>query len=712
MLLDGAAEATHGWTEQHGVIEADESPSWEIIESPFESSLPAAGGGDAMQDVEFHGILSAVQNSSQEPRNISFTSGDYKPMSEPCLLYSSLTGDPRVNWQYLYKQRRRLEDNWNHGRFANYQLPHPAHLYERHKECVYTLQFSGKYLVSGSRDTTLRIWNLDTQRLVMPPLQGHKLSVLCLQFDESPEEDVIMSGGSDTDVIIWRFSTGKIIRKIVQAHLEAVLNLRFNSRYLITCSKDKSIRVWSRKGLLPTDPEYPISTSASSARFPPHIIDMSGAGDIPQELMYEPLPPYSLLMTMLGHHAAVNAIQIHDYQLVSVSGDRTARVWDLHTGNCVQALLGHGKGIACVQFDGRRIVSGSSDKTIRIFDRITGGEVACLEGHNDLVRTVQARFGDTAGDLDDLESEARSIDMKFLKANNWQLPTSQQRRRGLPANAGSRDPRNITTYGAKLPPGGGGSRWARIVSGSYDEQVVIWKKDADGKWVVAHKLQQAEAVRAANRRTDVTLPSTLPAPPSATVEGAEQHHSASANPAYPPVPSLPSIPPNVTEAQYHQFLVHLQSQGVQANHSQTITHSQGPAHTPHVTHTPGYPAAGPGQGQNQILTQGQSHPQPQAQPAQAALAPLLQQAVHTGTGGGPPGPANHHNHHHPNAATTHHHHDHLPGLTHAGTSRIFKLQFDSRRIVCCSQDTRISIWDFANGDERLMEASQFFSEPA
>jgi len=44
-------------------------------------------------------------------------------------------------------------------------------------------------------------------------------------------------------------------------------------------------------------------------------------------------------------------------------------------------------------------------------------------------------------------------------------------------------------------------------------------------------------------------------------------------------------------------------------------------------------------------------------------------------------------------------------------SRVFKLQFDARRIVCCSQDSRIIGWDFSNGDEDIIEASRFFLGP-
>jgi F-box and WD-40 domain protein 1/11 len=41
---------------------------------------------------------------------------------------------------------------------------------------------------------------------------------------------------------------------------------------------------------------------------------------------------------------------------------------------------------------------------------------------------------------------------------------------------------------------------------------------------------------------------------------------------------------------------------------------------------------------------------------------------------------------------------------------VYKLQFDSRRIICCSQDPTIVGWDFANGDREIEIASEFFGE--
>ena len=176
-------------------------------------------------------------------------------------------GGSAINWPFLYKQRRRLEGNWSKGRFTNFQLPHPSYPNEAHRECVYAIQFSGNWLVSGSRDKTVRVWNLETRRLRGAPLIGHTKSVLCLQFDPSEKEDLIVSGSSDKNVILWRFSTGEKIQEICDAHKDSVLNLRFDERFLVTCSKDKLIKVWNRRELAPTDKNYPKVSSGNGVRY-------------------------------------------------------------------------------------------------------------------------------------------------------------------------------------------------------------------------------------------------------------------------------------------------------------------------------------------------------------------------------------------------------------------------------------------------------------
>lgn len=718
LTLDGSQEGPKAWAEQHSVVEADDVQSSSSEDRMQGIAFDAPALGQIATSTQIQDRLkrdklfdsNAIEDNMASPNSPA----SLDPPIQPSLILPSV-GDPKLNWQYLYKQKRRLEENWNAGRFVNFQLPHPNHQEEAHTECVYTIQYSGKYLVSGSRDKSVRIWNLDTQRLVLPPLVGHAASVLCLQFDERPEQDIVITGGSDCHVLLWRFSTGELFKKLEKAHSESVLNLRFDDKYLVTCSKDKTIKVWNRTELWPTDEAYPTSTS-SGARFPQYIINMQHQVES-QHLNYKMLKEYSLIMTLDGHGAAVNAIQILDGQIVSASGDRSVKVWDVHTGACLKTLSGHTKGIACVQFDGRRIVSGSSDETVRIFDRATGAEVACLQGHTNLVRTVQAQFGDQPGNEEDLEAEARAIDRKFFEAREMgTISTELTREQRRARNAGSRDPKDIFAYGAKLPPGGGGSRWGRIVSGSYDETVIIWKRDASGRWVPSKTLLQNEAVRAAGGRPrrPVTQAHAHTNHLNATNQNQQQQQvvaqpvsTPSATPT-PPPPQTAGAPPNfqalAQQAQAQAQQTQQLAQQVQTLHaaSQPANHATNTtivtvnvATTSHHNQTPAaptpIPAPQPTQAQAQTQAQGPTpqhqHPQQGPTPAAAMAAP--------------------HHHHHP---PHHHHHPIAPLATQGNFSRVFKLQFDARRIICCSQDPTIVGWDFANGDKDIILASQFFGK--
>lgn len=338
-----------------------------------------------------------------------------------------------------------------------------------------------------------------------PTLVGHSGSVLCLQFDADPKEDLLVSGSSDSNVFIWKFSTGELLQKITRAHRESVLNVRFDKRILVTSSKDKSIKIFNRRPLNPGElgygtKELPLSVAARSVR--PHGIDPDPFADLPVK------PPFSLIGRLDGHTAAVNAIQVRDTTIVSVSGDRHIKVWNWPEQICVQTIPAHGKGIACVEYDGRRIVSGSSDWEVCIFDAPTGLKVAQLRGHAHLVRTVQAGFGDLPYSQIEDEAEARIVDNNYYKAVeagevDLEMGRGPNSRR---ANAGSSLPQDVQAVGAKLPPGGGGGRkYGRIVSGSYDQSIIIWRRDKEGVWKPAHHLRQEEAAAAAQRQAASTL---------------------------------------------------------------------------------------------------------------------------------------------------------------------------------------------------------------
>ncbi|RMZ90810.1 hypothetical protein DV736_g1946, partial [Chaetothyriales sp. CBS 134916] len=627
-------------------------------------------------------------------------------------------GRERLNWAFLYKQRQRLELNWTKGHFINFQLPDPAFPQEAHTECVYTIHFVGKWLVSGSRDKTLRIWDLETRRLVRPPLTGHTQSVLCLQFDPSPEEDIIISGSTDSSVIIWRFSTGQKLHEIPNAHSESVLNLRFNHRYLVTCSKDKKIKIWNRQPLSPLSADCPrICRSTDAVRVLDQIIDWACQDPSTLETKLangaiKAMPAYQLLMTFVGHGAAINAIQIADDIIVSASGDRLIKIWNVNTGQMMRSIPGHQKGIACVQFDSKRIVSGSSDNTVRIFDPVTGAEVAELKGHSNLVRTLQAGFGDLPGSDKEDFLNARAADEKHAAdlREGRILATARStvyhlRNRDLGQDISS----SRLSFGARLPPGGGGSKWGKIVSGSYDESIIIWRKNVAGDWVVGLKLQQDQAMRDAHRSNPLRILVPQASAPATLFNQAAFSHNPSLSTVDVAGPATANVSVSV-QAVVNAAVstgVATPSNGLSSiigaarnrETSNTLSTASSAARSLHSSATAS--SAARINNSTTPVTQQQGESQAQDQPAPNHQVPTQPAPVPPLAPGAP-------NHHAATVQQGQQQQQHGGGVP---AARVFKLQFDARRIVCCSQDSSIVCWDFANGDAEIEDACKFFTGP-
>ena len=89
---------------------------------------------------------------------------------------------------------------------------------------------------------------------------------------------------------------------------------------------------------------------------------------------------------------------------ISGSRDKTVRVWDLESGECLKVLEGHAGSVDCVALtpDGRKGISGSDDKTVRVWDLESGVCLKVLEGHTNSVSACCADAGWTKGDLGEL----------------------------------------------------------------------------------------------------------------------------------------------------------------------------------------------------------------------------------------------------------------------------------------------------------------------
>lgn len=287
---------------------------------------------------------------------------------------------PNQEWRKMYKARVELDKNWRAG--AN-DAGKAVYL-SGHTDSVYCLQFDEEKIITGSRDRTIRVWDINTYQCLrvigrpnVKPVLGpkvlrtvdypsfhmatasvngtaygdgifhpnndcHDASILCLQYDDK----ILVTGSSDNTLLVWDIKTYQII-KCLKAHVGGVLDVALDAKHIVSCSKDSKIIVWDRERL-----------------------EVKGQ--------------------LTGHRGPVNAVQLRGDQLVSASGDGIARLWDLKEMKLKKEFPAKERGLAAVEFseDMKYVLAGGNDNITYKFETESGREVMQFTGHSQLVRSL------------------------------------------------------------------------------------------------------------------------------------------------------------------------------------------------------------------------------------------------------------------------------------------------------------------------------------
>jgi len=287
-----------------------------------------------------------------------------------------------------------------------------------HDGGVWALQYEGNVLVSGSTDRSVRVWDIE-KGLCTQVFHGHTSTVRCLQIlmpektgktDEGkpimvPEKPLIITGSRDSQLRVWRLPEQGSKRYIqtgppandadcpyfvrtLSGHTHSVRAIAAHQDTLVSGSYDNSVRDWK------------ISTGETLHRLQGHAMKVYSvvldhkrnrciSGSMDQFVKIWSLDTGACLFTLEGHSSLVGLLDLRDERLVSAAADSTLRIWDPENGQCKSTLSAHTGAITCFQHDGQKVISGS-DRTLKLWNIKTGECIKDLL--TDLIGVWQVKF--------------------------------------------------------------------------------------------------------------------------------------------------------------------------------------------------------------------------------------------------------------------------------------------------------------------------------
>jgi len=225
--------------------------------------------------------------------------------------------------------------------------------FKGHTQIVQDLSFDtkGKLLASCSADLTIKIWDFVDYECIKT-LKGHDHNVSSIAF--MSDGDHVVSASRDKTIRLWELTTGYCI-KTFEGHSEWVRMVRptNDGNHLASCSNDQTVRVWNVQ----------TNQCDMELRDHDHVIEC---------VAWAPKTAYENICAAAGieYKGKKDEEEKDGKFLVSGSRDKTLRVWDVSTGQCLFKLTGHDNWVRFVQFSpkGKFILSTSDDKTLRVWD--------------------------------------------------------------------------------------------------------------------------------------------------------------------------------------------------------------------------------------------------------------------------------------------------------------------------------------------------------
>jgi WD40 repeat protein len=272
---------------------------------------------------------------------------------------------------------------------------------------INTVAFSGTELITASSDGTAKIWNAEPieQRSLLPGPSDQE--IITATFDPADPHIVatanyINSGGT---VSIWSTSGQAAVTKKLQVPGAFSAEFSSDGKLLVTAG-DEQVQIWRMSNLgkpakvldatkCPTSStNYPFLYSATFSKDASLVVTADDDGSAcvwntsTGQLVQSFREPAGATGGVAGTGTSGSplrwaALSPSGKQVLTVSNDGTARLWDLRSGRQLQVFYeptGESMNSTWFSPDGTKIVTSGNDGTARIWSVATGALVQTFSG--------------------------------------------------------------------------------------------------------------------------------------------------------------------------------------------------------------------------------------------------------------------------------------------------------------------------------------------
>lgn len=119
----------------------------------------------------------------------------------------------------------------------------PLHTFLGHSDSIYCLLNIPdlEMVATGSLDSSLRLWNVNTGKPAGPPMEAHTHGVSSVVFVE--ERQLLLSAGSDRMIYVWNLLLQEKITALT-GHSEPVSNVVVVDSFIVSTDCSCTFRVW------------------------------------------------------------------------------------------------------------------------------------------------------------------------------------------------------------------------------------------------------------------------------------------------------------------------------------------------------------------------------------------------------------------------------------------------------------------------------------